>query len=395
MLPAAAKTNTSTKAEEPTEAVEIATEPLTQHLPEIADWLPESLLPAWAVVSTYPIVGAVVIAVSFFLLALLIRSVVFRSLRRLTGMTESGVDDAILLNLRKPVFATVLYLGLALATRAALLPFGTTLLVSIFFSIIVASWMRATLRISEALLPSLESNRRFSLIEPRTVPLFDLTLKLLTILVGSYVLLLIWGINPIGWLASAGIVGIAVGFAAKDTLANLFSGFFIVADAPYKIGDYINLDSGERGKVSAIGLRSTRLLTRDDVEITIPNGVIANAKIVNESGGPYIKIRNRISVGVAYGSDVDHVTETLREVGAAHPETCNHPEARVRMRGFGGSSLDFELLVWIEHPEDRGRIAHEIYMAIYKRFTEEAIEIPFSKQDIYIKELPHPGQANA
>jgi small-conductance mechanosensitive channel len=182
-----------------------------------------------------------------------------------------------------------------------------------------------------------------------------------------------------------------VGFAAKDTLANLFSGFFIVADAPYKIGDYITLDTGERGKVSAIGLRSTRLLTRDDVEVTIPNGVIANAKIVNESGGPYLKMRARVSVGVAYGSDVDRVCEILQTIALEHTEVCSHPEPRMRMRGFGASSLDFDLLVWIEHPEYRGRIAHELYMQIYKTLTAQGIEIPYTKQDLYIKEFPQTG----
>ena len=195
-------------------------------------------------------------------------------------------------------------------------------------------------------------------------------------------------INPIGWLASAGIVGIAVGFAAKDSLANLFSGFFIVADAPYKIGDYINLDTGERGKVSAIGLRSTRLLTRDDVEITIPNGVIASAKIINESGGPSSKMRIRIVVGVAYGSDVDLVAELLMQVGTGHSEVCQQPTPRVRLRGFGASSLDFNLMCWIEQPQDRGRISHELNVLIYKLFAEHNIEIPYTKQDIHIKEWP-------
>ena len=77
-----------------------------------------------------------------------------------------------------------------------------------------------------------------------------------------------------------------MGFAAKDTLANLFAGVFILADAPYKIGDFIVLDGGERGRVTKIGIRTTRILTRDDVEITIPNATIANSKIINESGGP-------------------------------------------------------------------------------------------------------------
>ena len=372
----------------PAEIPDIAIDPIHENLPTVIEWLPEALIPYWEVVAQFPIVGALIIAGASFLAALLLRMAVFHSLERLAGLTTSVLDDRILRDLRKPVFATVLYSGLALAVGAAQLPIGTSTLVNLLVSIIVASWMRAALYISNSVLRALEKQHRFTLIEPRTVPLFDLTIKLATILIGSYVLLLIWGVNPIGWLASAGIVGIAVGFAAKDTLANLFSGFFIVADAPYKIGDYINLDTGERGEVSAIGLRSTRLLTRDDVEITIPNGVIANAKIVNESGGPYLKIRNRISVGVAYGSDVDQVCEVLGEVGEQHTEVCAQPTPRVRMRAFGASSLDFDLLVWIEHPQDRGRIAHELLMQIYKRFDEVGIEIPFSKHDVYIKELP-------
>ena len=87
--------------------------------------------------------------------------------------------------------------------------------------------------------------------------------------------------------------------------------FFILADAPYKIGDFVVLDSGERGEVTHIGIRSTRLLTRDDIQVTIPNSVMGNTKIINESGGPTEKFRIRVIVGVAYGSDIDQVREVL------------------------------------------------------------------------------------
>lgn len=374
----------------PGDAAPVEVEPLADFLPAVADWLPESLIPVWEVVDRIPLVGALVVALVFFVLAVVVRVVVFRSLKRLAGLSATLIDDRLLQNLGKPVFTTILFIGLTFATNAAMLPIGTSVIVNLLLSVIVASWMRAILRISDSLLDTLGNHEHFTLIEARTMPLFDLTTKLLTILIGSYVLLLIWGINPVGWLASAGIVGIAVGFAAKDTLANLFSGFFIVADAPYKIGDYINLDSGERGKVSAIGLRSTRLLTRDDVEITIPNGVIANAKIINESGGPHLKIRTAVSVGVAYGSDVDGVMRILEGIGLDHPRTCAQPAPRARMRGFGASSLDFDLLIWIDHPEQRGMIKHELLMEIYKAFGREGIEIPYSKHDVYIKEMPAP-----
>jgi len=369
---------------------QVGISPLSEELPNVVDWLPDGLIPTWEIVLATPFLASLVIAITFYLLAIVLRSVIFWGLGQLANMTESLLDDDVLQYLRKPAFTSVLYFGLTLATNVAPLPFGKQLIINILLSVIIGSWMRASILISTVLLDTLERQDGFSLIEIRTKPLFDLTVKILTILVGSYLLLLIWGINPLGWLASAGIVGIAIGFAAQDTLANVFSGFFIVADAPYKIGDYITLDTGERGLVSRIGLRSTRLLTRDDVEITIPNGVIASAKIVNESGGPYLKIRVPIAFGVAYGSDVDQVSEVIQTIAESHPSVCEQPKPLVRMRAFGASSLDFDLLVWIEDPQYKGSISHDLLVEIYKAFGREGIEIPYSKQDLYIKQLPQP-----
>ena len=369
---------------------EIALEPLSTQIPEIGDWLPDSVLPLWQAVVHYPLLGAMIVAAVFYILALALRSLLANVLGRVTGFTDSSFDDQLLEYLRRPIFTTIFFFGLILAVNVAQLPLGSVLVINILASVIVASWMAASLRISTIVLDALSGQNRFTLVEARTVPLFDLSSKLIIIMVGSYILLTIWGVNPVGWLASAGIAGIAVGFAAKDTLANLFSGCFIVADAPYKLGDYINLDTGERGKVCAIGLRSTRLLTRDDVEITIPNGVIANAKIINESGGPSPKLRIRIPVGVAYGSDTDQVTALLLQVASEHTELCGMPPSVVRLRNFGASSLDFDLMGWIDQPEDRGRIIHELNVAIYKIFAQHKVEIPYAKQDVFIKEFPHP-----
>jgi hypothetical protein len=208
-------------------------------------------------------------------------------------------------------------------------------------------------------------------------------------------LLMVWDINPTAWLASAGVIGIAVGFAARDTLANLFAGFFIIADAPYKLGDYIVLDSGDRGEVTKVGIRSTRLLTRDDVEITVPNAEMANAKIFNESGGRWIKFRIRLKVGVAYGSDVDQVVELLEQITAEHDNVCRDPSPRVRMRGFGDSSLDFELLCWVNHPSERGLVTHELYMHIYKALNENGIEIPFPQRDVWVRDTGMPKEGGA
>ena len=159
-------------------------------------------------------------------------------------------------------------------------------------------------------------------------------------------------------------------------------------DAPYKTGDFIILESGERGVVTDIGLRSTRILTRDDVEITIPNGVIGNGKIINEAGGPPAQHRIRIGVGVAYGSDIDHVIDVLEKVAIDNPAILTQPAPRVRFRSFGESSLDFELLGWIANPVDRGRVKHELNCAVYKSFITNSIEIPFPQRDLHVRTMP-------
>ncbi len=91
---------------------------------------------------------------------------------------------------------------------------------------------------------------------------------------------------------------------------------------------------------------------------------------------------------MAYGTDVDKVCEVLQKVATDHKEVSTDPAPRVRMRAFGASSLDFELLAWIEEPVLRGRIRHELHMRVYAAFNQADIEIPYAKQDIYIKEFP-------
>jgi small-conductance mechanosensitive channel len=204
-------------------------------------------------------------------------------------------------------------------------------------------------------------------------------------MVAVYFIFISWDFNVTGWLASTTIVAMVVALAAKDTVANLFAGFFIMADTPYKPGDYINLDGGERGYVKHIGLRSTRIMTRDDIEITLPNSLIANSKIVNESGGPLERERVRITLSVAYGSDIDQVRSILMDIAQNNENVCTKPEPRMRFRSFGDSGLNIQLLFWIEKPEDKGRITDELNTAIYKRFNKDRIEIPFPQRTLHIK----------
>jgi MscS family membrane protein len=264
-----------------------------------------------------------------------------------------------------------------------------TLLIKVCITALLLFWGRAWFRATKVILQALEADReRFHLFQPRTIPLYEMGIKLLLLGLFIYLFFLVWGIDATAWVASAGIIGIAIGFASKDTLANLISGVSIVADAPYKIGDYIVLDTGERGVVSNLGIRSTRLITRDDVEVSIPNAVIGTAKIVNESGGPYVRHRIRIPVGVSYSSDIDKAIETMEGIAAANEYVVDEPASRVRIRGFGDSSINLELLCWIRRPADRGLVIHELNYQLIKRFREEQIEIPFPQRDLHVRDQP-------
>ncbi len=229
---------------------------------------------------------------------------------------------------------------------------------------------------------------RVTWLESRTLPLFDNLSKIVVFSLAIYCFLIAWDLDLSAWLASAGIMGIAVGFAAKDTLANLFGGLFVIMDAPYKIGDFINLDSGERGQVIKIGLRSTRLLTRDDIEITLSNAHIASAKVVNESGGPYEKTRVAIQVGVAYGSDVDRVREVLLEAAQSVEFVVHDPEPLVRVVEMGDSSLIFRVQGWIDEPAQRGSCIDGLNTAIYKALGQADIEIPFPQRVVHVARPP-------
>ncbi len=333
--------------------------------------------------------AAVVLAVALAT-AQLIELVVENVIHRLAKKTNSALDDKLVGGMHRPLFWTVILLGLVIALSTAGVSPGLEQVVrSVTFSILVFLWMLFALHVSRIVLHSISRRRgRTKLVSSQTLPLFTNLAAVIIVTLGVYFIFQAWKIDMTAWLASAGIIGIAVGFAAKDTLANLFSGVFIMADSPYKLGDYVVIDNEVRGKITHMGIRSTRLLTRDDVEVTIPNSLMGNSKVVNESGGPHEKFRIRIKLSVAYGTDLDQVTAILMEIAEAEPEVCTIPEPRVRYRAFGGSGIDLELLAWVEEPELRGKVVHLLVMAIYKRFQQDGIEIPYNKQELFIKELP-------
>ncbi len=350
----------------------------------------ESLLPVVRVISHNQWIQGALVILFTFIIASFTTWLLFKIIDGITRRTNFVLDDKIATLLRPPLYYTLVVIGITAGLD--LMPLSDN--VRIFSQRIIQTlniivWLIFLIRLSTLLLNRIAGlSHKYTFIQHRTVTLFDNLAKIVIFGAGIYLVFVIWNIDMTAWLASAGIAGIAIGFAAKDTLSNLFSGVFIIADAPYKVGDYVVLDNIGRGKVTNIGLRSTRILTRDDIEVTVPNSIIGNSTIINQSGGPHEKMRVRLKIGVAYGSDVEKVSKLLQKVAEEEPQVCKVPSPRVRFRLFGPSSLDFELLFWVDHPELRGRALDALNTKVYKMLNLENIEIPYSKQDIYIKGLP-------
>ncbi|MFC6941308.1 mechanosensitive ion channel family protein [Salinirubellus sp. GCM10025818] len=303
-------------------------------------------------------------------------------IRRVTRRIDGEVDDIVLRGVHPAGYVTVVLVGAYLAREpiglSGALDVGVT---ATILSTITLVWMVTLLRVgrkaSRALVESAEG------IDGSIVPIFQNVWTLLVLGVGGFLLLYYWEINVTPLLASAGVLGIIVGLAARDTIANFFGSIALYFDGTYKVGDYIVLETGERGRVEDISIRSTVVRTRDDVLVTIPNSRLNSATIVNESV-PERERRIRIPVGVAYGSDLDHVEETLLSVAAAESLVLEQPTPRVRVRGFGDSSVDVELLCWIRDPVLRGRASHLLNKGVYSAFEESGIAIPFPQRDLHV-----------
>ncbi|MDH5297550.1 MAG: mechanosensitive ion channel family protein [Desulfobulbaceae bacterium] len=320
-----------------------------------------------------------------------------RVLRRLAGYTKMTFDDELINFAHGPICWTIFLLGLQHTLLLhPLQPPWLTVLPAVVKSAILLTWFIAFIRafnwLADLNLAKVVTRGK---IGKDLFLLLKNVLRVVTGVAGLLWLLAIWKVDLTPLFASAGIAGIAVALAAKDTLANFFGGISIFADNTFKVGDYIILDNAERGEVVEIGIRSTRIKTRDDVLITIPNSLLATSKIINESA-PVPSFRIRIPVGIAYGSDLDQVERVLLAVADANGSILKEPAPRVRVRAFADSSVNFELLLWVADPRVKGLETHNLLKSIYRAFADNNITIPFPQRDLHFIPAPEAnGQESA
>ncbi|MBW1822642.1 MAG: mechanosensitive ion channel family protein [Deltaproteobacteria bacterium] len=197
------------------------------------------------------------------------------------------------------------------------------------------------------------------------------------------------GVNVMPFIAGAGVAGIAIGFAAKDTLSNLIAGVLLIVDRPFEVGDRIEVwtapsGSSTWGDVIDIGLRATKIKTTDNIIIVIPNNEIMKRDIINYTIITS-KIRVRVNIGIAYDADMEKAKGLIIKVADSAEWIAKDPAPKVVVRNFGDSSVDLQLRVWINDARKRMDTISYITDNIKTEFDKGGIEIPYPKRDIFIK----------
>ena len=187
-------------------------------------------------------------------------------------------------------------------------------------------------------------------------------------------------------------MGLVIAFAAQDTLSNFFSGIHLLLDRPFKIGDVIFLEPGEYWRVENVGMRSTRLYSIFDHELIImPNNAVANQKIINIVK-PDAKIRKKVKVSVAYGTDLKKVSKILIEIAKNHPNVIKEKgfEPLVRLVDFGESGIEFIISLWIDEVMNQWEVLSDVRMEIDAHFKKEHITIPFPQRTVWLNQINQP-----
>jgi small-conductance mechanosensitive channel len=206
----------------------------------------------------------------------------------------------------------------------------------------------------------------------------------LVLIVGIFIVLDNAGIHLGALTVFAGAVGVGVGFGLQNIASNFISGLVILAERPITIGDRVEV-AGITGQVQQIRARSTVIRTNDNIMMIVPNTKFIDSPVTNWTYGDP-RVRFRIPVGVAYGSDIPKVREALLAAGRENPNTLKDPAPSVFLEKFGDNSIDFQLVVWSSEMSARpSRYRSDLNFAIEQKFREAGIELPFPQRDLHIR----------
>jgi potassium-dependent mechanosensitive channel len=205
------------------------------------------------------------------------------------------------------------------------------------------------------------------------------------IVIGFVIFLAVLGVELQNFAIIAGALGIGIGFGLQNVVNNFVSGLILLFERPVRVGDTVVVD-GEWGTIRKIGLRSTIMLTFDQSEMIVPNADLVSEKVTNWTlSSPNARVI--MPVGVAYGSSIAEVLEILRASAVAHEAVLTDPPPQALFVGFGDSSLDFELRVWVQNIRLRLEVRSTVLTEVERRLGVAGIEIPFPQRDLHVRSI--------
>ena len=332
------------------------------------------------------------------ILALIIFFVAWLILRQVLSLIEKRMKKTNLIEIQIPLLKIIrkmlFYALVLLAGTYFIRLFNIPLLGKIFHALIIIvfagpirNFLIVTIRYLQARVAHITDSKVDDII-------FDLFIRFSNFIIYTVAIIValdLLGINVFPFIAGAGVAGVAIGFAAKDTLSNLIAGVLLIIDRPFEVGDRIEVWSAPAGSatwgdVIDIGLRATKIKTTDNIVIIIPNNEIMlrdiiNYTIISEN------IRVRINIGIAYDADLKKAKNVILKVAEATEGVADDPPPKVVVRNFGESAVDLQLRVWIHDARRRMDTISDITDKVKEAFDAAGIEIPYPKRDIYVHEL--------
>jgi MscS family membrane protein len=326
------------------------------------------------------LLAALLILSFFWMLAGLVTAILNKWGKRLASSSKTGLDDRILQRIIPHISRLLAMLGLYLAFRSLPLHEKLVQLFSgVLFVVLVIIFFNMLFHALDEFLQWYLNGREEGsedLISRNMIPILEKMTMLFLMGTALIIILKHFNYDIFSVVTALGIGSLAIGLAAKDTLANMISGFTLMLDQPFRIGDRIQLAGGQVGDVADIGLRSTKIRTLDNQLLIIPNSDLCNTMLINQAF-PDARVKGRINIGVAYGSDVDRVKEILVATALDSETVLRDPAPEAFFASFGDSALNMSLFFWVEEYSQLFTVTDTINSMILRRFNEGGIEIPF------------------
>lgn len=322
-----------------------------------------------------------------FVAGLIFEKIILTKLKKMAEKTKWEGDEILIAALRgKTIFWFVIAGIYGAILNMPLSPNIFNTLKKILLIIVVASMTLVLAKIAVGFVDSY--TRRVKGVSPLTSIFTNLT-NIVVFVVGMLIILQTLGIAITPMLTALGVGGLAVALALQDTLSNLFSGLHIIASRQVRPGDYVELDSGERGYVTDIAWRNTTIRALPNNMIIVPNSKMASAIITNYCQ-PEKEMSVLIQVGVSYDSDLEQVEritiEVAKEVMREIEGGISEFEPFIRYHTFGDSSIDFTVILRTREFVNQYIIKHEFIKRLHERYKKEGIEIPFPIRTVYMQE---------